>query len=228
MTKQGPRRLVALELQMFAKKRTRVLSGILKAMKPSLERVLELQRLLAAFNQVDRVTHRKHAGKYVNENDTEHSYNLAMTAWFLARSFPELNVSKVITYSLVHDLVEVHAGDTYIYGSPEEINSKHEREAAALKKLEHDWTDFSDLTAAIHDYENKANSEAKFVYALDKLMPVMQIYIHDGYSWNKHGVTLDMLHANKATKVAQSPEIEPYFYDLYELLLAHPELIKRS
>ena len=202
--------------------------AILALMKPSLERLLELQRLLSAFNQVDRKAHRKHAGNYVYENDTEHSYNLAITAWFLAQHFPELDTTKVIAYSLVHDLVEVHAGDTYIYGTPEELASKVDREAAALKKLEQDWKDFPELTEAIHSYEERSNNESRFVYALDKIMPIMQIYVHDGYSWDANNVTVEMLHKNKVEKVALSPEIEPYFHELHELLLAHPELIKKS
>ena len=84
-------------------------------MKADITRLLELQRLLAAFSQVERMNHRKHADAFVPENDTEHSYNLAMTAWYLAKWFPELNRDLLIRYALVHDLVEVHAGDTYIW-----------------------------------------------------------------------------------------------------------------
>jgi len=197
-------------------------------MKPSLERLLDLQRLLTAFSQVDRKVFRKHAGEFIYENDTEHSYNLAVTAWFLCQHFTELDSTKVIAYSLVHDLVEVHAGDTFSYGTPEEIASKSDREAVALQKLEKDWHDFPELLSTIHDYEKKQTPEAKFVYALDKIMPIMQIYVNEGHSWKQQHVTLEMLKKEKTAKVAVSPEIEPYFYELYDLLLTHPELIKKS
>lgn len=197
-------------------------------MKPDIHRVLELQKLLAQFNQVERVAHRDHLGKFVRENDTEHSYNLAITAWFLAEWFPELDKNKVIAYALIHDLVEVYAGDTYIYGTEEELNSKAEREAESLKRLEEEWADFKDMTTAIADYETKETPEARFVYALDKLMPVMLIYIHNGYSWKENNVTVKMLHDAKHDKVKLSPEILPYFEQLHDLLLQHPELIDKS
>lgn len=149
-----------------------------------------------------------------------------MTAWYLAGWFPELNRDLLIRYALVHDLVEVHAGDTYIYGSQQDLDSKEKREADALKRLESEWSDFQDMHATIRTYEEKSDSESRFVYALDKIMPIMLIYIHDGYTWKKEGVTVDMLHKAKIDKVALSPEILPYFEQLHELLLSRPDLIK--
>lgn len=194
--------------------------------KPGLKRVLELQELLVAFSQVERVTHRKHQGRMRAENDTEHSYNLAMTAWFLAQYFPKLNAEKVIQYALVHDLVEVHAGDTYLYGTAQELASKHAREAEAATRLSKDWADFPALHQLIASYEARDTAEARFVYALDKLMPIMLIYLQNGYTWKKHGITVDMLDRAKREKVALSPEIQPYFEDLLALLLASPHLIQ--
>ena len=194
-------------------------------MKADIHRLIELQRLLVSFSQVERMTHRLQAGEYIRENDTEHSYNLAMTAWYLAAWFPELDKDTLIKYALVHDLVEVHAGDTYIYGSKEEIASKEKREADALVRIESDWNDFTDMTDTIRTYEERRDDESKFVYALDKIMPIMMIYVHDGYTWKKNGITVDMLYNAKLDKVSQSPEILPYFEQLHELLLSRPDLI---
>lgn len=193
--------------------------------QPDIQRLLDFQRLLQSFNEVDRQLHRNHEGKMRLENDTEHSYNLAMTAWFLAPHFPELNKDLLIKYALVHDLVEVHAGDTYIYGSDEELSTKADREKVAAAKLLADWADFSEIHELIEKYENKTDPEARFVYALDKIMPIMQIYIHKGYTWQKEGITAEQLHANKYDKVKLSPEVTPYYEQLYELLLSSPELI---
>lgn len=195
-------------------------------MKANISRLLELQRLLVSFSQVERVTHRQHAGKFIQENDTEHSYNLAMTAWYLAQWFPALNKDALIRYGLVHDLVEIYAGDTYIYGSEADLASKKQREADALQRLEDEWDDFEDMVTTIHAYENKVDAESRFIYALDKIMPIMLIYIHDGYTWKKEGVTVDMLRKAKIDKVKLSPEILPYFEQLSELLLSRPDVIK--
>lgn len=197
-------------------------------MAPDINRLIELQKLLDAFTAVDREAHRKYDDKITAENDTEHSYNLAMTSWYLAAWFPELDKNLLIQYGMVHDLVEIYAGDTFSYGSAEDLASKEHREAEALKRLEIEWRDFPDMISSIEAYETKKTPEAKFVYALDKLMPIMLIYLHEGYSWQKHGVTAAMLYENKITKVSLSPEILPYFEQLHKLLLEHPELFKKS
>jgi hypothetical protein len=84
------------------------------------------------------------------------------------------------------------------------------------------------MLTSIEAYESKATAEAKFVYALDKIMPIMQIYIHDGHSWKEQDVTIEMLHNNKIVKVGLSPEILPYYTQLEALLFEHPELIKQK
>lgn len=195
-------------------------------MTANIHRLLALQKLLADFSQVERSVHRKHNNTYIAENDTEHSYNLAMTAWYVSQQFPELDTALVLQYALAHDLVEVYAGDTYIYGSEQDLASKQQREADALQRIESEWPDFQDMTATIHAYEQRADAESKFVYALDKIMPILLIYIHDGYTWKQEGITAEMLHEAKVDKVNLSPEIVPYFNELHDLLLASPEIIQ--
>ena len=195
-------------------------------MKADIHRLLELQKLLIAFSDIERVIHRRRGDTFIKENDTEHSYNLAMTAWFLSQWFPELDKDLLIRYSLIHDLVEVHAGDTFIYGPQSELDSKKQREADALKKLENDWPDFQSLTQGIKTYESHSDAESRFVYALDKVMPIMMIYLNDGYTWKKESVDVTMLYEAKLEKIKQSPEILPYFEQLYAMLLERPDLIK--
>lgn len=195
-------------------------------MKPDIHRLLELQQLLDAYGQVERTVYIKRSGKFRKENDVEHSYNLVMTAWYLARYFPKLDVNKIIQYALVHDMVEVHAGDTPTHGPKENLDSKERREAEAAARLQSEWSDFGEMNELIETYEHKADAESKFVYALDKIMPVMSAYINEGYAWKKAGVTAEMVYTAKVAKVALSPEIQPYFEELNTLLLAHPEIIK--
>lgn len=196
--------------------------------KLSLKRIIEFQKLLVQFSQVERAIHRKHKDVHIYENDTEHSYNLAMTAWLLAPYFPKLNRDLLIRFALAHDLVEIHAGDTYIYGSKKELASKASREAAALVTLQKDWPELHEVTDLIKEYETREKPEAKFIYALDKIMPILMIYIHEGYTWKEKNVTAKMLYDAKIEKVSLSPEIQPYFDELHKVLLASPHLIKRA
>jgi putative hydrolases of HD superfamily len=192
--------------------------------QPDIHRVLAFQQLLLTFSQIQRRVDRKQDEAYIKESDTEHSYNLALTAWYLCAFFPKLDHDTVIRFSLVHDLVEVHAGDTHIFAAQEELQSKAEREAAAFKQLSADWPDFPDLLAQIQAYEQHDSEEAKFVYALDKIMPILQIYLSGGYTWKQENITPQQLHEAKKHKVAVSADIAPYYDELYQLLVTGTDL----
>lgn len=194
------------------------------AKQPDIKRLLELQQLLLKFSHIERRVHRKQGNDFIAENDTEHSYNLAMTAWFLAQYFPHLDTDKLIRFGLIHDFVEIHAGDTYVFADQTHLDSKEQREKAALKQLEREWSDFPELTEQIAAYESRTSEEAKFIYALDKIMPIMLIYIHNGYTWQHEGISLEKLHSVKQSKVMASKEIDTYYNQLYELLLENQHL----
>src|SRR5262245_4469741 len=140
--------------------------------QPELTRLIELQQLLLKFRAIKRNIYVP-ANVNEQENDSEHSYDLTIAAWFLAQYFSELNRDKVIRLCLVHDLIEIYAGDTFAYGEKAHIASKQQREAAAAAKLTAEWRDFPDLKDTITEYELCESAEAKFVYALDKIMPAI-------------------------------------------------------
>lgn len=195
-------------------------------MKPRIKRLLELQQLLSQLSKIDRMVHRQHGNDFRPENDTEHSYNLAMTAWYLSQWFPDLNKDLLIHYALVRDMVEIYAGDTFIYGSKDIKISQKKREYDAITRLNSEWQDFPDMLNSICNYEELETSESKFIYALDKIMPIMLNYINDGYSWKKEDISIIMLNDAKLNKVEISPELLPYYKELYDLLLSRPDLIK--
>lgn len=144
-----------------------------------------------------------------------------MAAWYLSNYFSELDRDLCIRIALAHDLVEVHAGDTYIYADKETLAGKAKRELAALKQIEQDWPDFADLTETIHDYEKRTSKESCFIYALDKIMPIILIFLGKGHTWRAEGVTLKMLVDKKTPQVALSPQAEHYFTALVTLLESH-------
>lgn len=152
------------------------------------------------------------------ENDVEHSYSLAMAAWFLAPHFPELNRDKLIRIALAHDLVEIHAGDTFAYADKSIIAGKKKREKLAYEQLTREWPDFPELLHEIHEYEALESAESRFVSALDKLMPAILAYLNNGYVWQKHDVSFHMFQTEKEKKTKVSPEIHEYYNMLVDLL----------
>lgn len=185
-----------------------------------LDKLLNFTKLLDEFRAVERVVRVTGQDRY--ENDTEHSYNLAMMAWYIVSSTKtSLDPDKVIRYALVHDFLEVYAGDTYTYSTDQShLDSKHDREAAAIVKLRETLVEFSDLHASIKAYESREDPESRFVYALDKIEPILHMYLDHGRTWKEEGISLERLYNSKVSKVSISPEIQRYFDEFILLLKA--------
>jgi len=194
--------------------------------KPNVHRLIQLHQLLLDFRAVERVT--RIPGKPERENDVDHSYTLAMMAWFLSSYFPRLNRDIVIRMSLIHDLTEVHAGDTFVFGDGDHITSKQQREADALAKLAAEWPDFPEMATLLEQYESRSTEEAKFVYALDKIMPILISVIGGGRDFQDYDVTLAVMHEEKQHKVAVSPEVNEYYNELLEVLRGMPHLFPKA
>lgn len=170
------------------------------------------------FREVERMVVWKANDR--KENDAEHSYQLAMTAWYLISSRKlDLDLDKVLRYALVHDIVETYAGDTPLSTATENDKAgKAQREHEALVKIVKEFSHFPDLAATIETYEKREDKESRFIYALDKIVPVMNIYLDDGHSWKVNHMKLNLIIDSKTEKVALSPEVKPYFDELVGLL----------
>lgn len=179
---------------------------------PTLERIAALQQLIANFGSVERALDLP--GTKRRENDNDHSFGLALTCWYLQPKIaPNLDLLEIFKYALTHDLVELHAGDTFAFDKAG-IESKADREKAAVKQLRSDWNDFPDLSQYSEDYMNRISEEAKFVKAVDKLLPPIMIELSGKSEWKRLGITLEAEKENK-----QSLRVSEYISPYYELLL---------
>ena len=180
--------------------------------------ILEFAKCMNAFSSVTRMCYKP--GTEKRENDVEHSYSLAMLAWYIAvHTDSKLDSNLVIKYALIHDLVEVYAGDTFLYSKNQLAHdTKKEREEEARIRIEKEFPLFTDLHTTILNYEKREDRESHFVYVLDKLHPVFQLYLDNGRIWKEEGVTLDMLLAKKKDKLVLYPELLPYWEELEALL----------
>ncbi len=173
--------------------------------KLQLDQILKFEELLHSFALIERVAHVK--GRDFKENDVEHSYLISMLAWYVIEAFRlPLDVNKVLRYALVHDLVEVYAGDTYIFDT-EALKTKHDREAKALLQIKSEFPEFESLGETIEAYEAQLDAESKFVKTLDKIEPVIANYLQNGRTWKEMGITFDDFVNNKRPKTAPVQEI---------------------
>jgi putative hydrolase of HD superfamily len=165
----------------------------------NLESKLRFIELIDEMKSINRTITLKCGRK---ESDADHSYHLAMMVMILIDDFPELDALKCIKLALLHDLVEIFAGDTYIFDH-EWVKSKQEREHMSLLRIEElvGKDQFREFRSIIDEYESHETREAQFVYQLDKLHPIIQIYMTNGCDFQSYKTNTEELIANKYSKI---------------------------
>ena len=135
------------------------------------------------------------------ENDAEHSWHLCLCVIVLAEhaNWPDLDVLHVLKMLIVHDLVEIDAGDTFAYDTAAMAN-QHEREAIAADRifglLPEDQA--KEFHALWDEFEEKKTPESKFATACDRFQPMLLNCRVQGGGWKKHGVTHDRVVARNS------------------------------
>ncbi len=183
-----------------------------------LDGILKFVKLIAEFQKIERTVFLMGSDRM--ENDVEHSYQLTMVAWYAISAYNlPLDLDLVLKYSLIHDLVEVYAGDTRLFDKNQEVHAtKQQREHDSLLKLESELSEFPDLISLIKQYEARGDEESRFVYALDKVLPPINIYLEGGRTFKTFEVTYENFLAKKLDKVKEHPEVEKYFLQLKDIL----------
>ncbi|OGG62915.1 hypothetical protein A3I46_02880 [Candidatus Kaiserbacteria bacterium RIFCSPLOWO2_02_FULL_54_13] len=182
--------------------------------KPDIERVAEFMRLLHAFQSVERVIPAPNLTR--KENDVEHSYTLTMFCWYLNDALElGLNKNKLLEYGLVHDFVEVYAGDTYVFDQ-ERKETKHQREEEARIRIAAEFPEFKSLHKAIERYESQGDPEAMFVYVVDKLVPMVTNYLQNGHSWKEMNVQHEELFALKRRTIKNHEQVRELLEQLIQ------------
>ncbi len=129
------------------------------------------------------------------ENSAEHSWHLAMYAWLLQEYAAEhVNTSRVIQMLLLHDVVEVDAGDTPIHSgrSHEEQTERETNAAIRLFGLLPDRQG-AELMALWQEFENAETADARFAKALDRFQPLLVNVFTDGGTWTESGTSHDQV-----------------------------------
>ncbi len=153
-------------------------------LKKQKEFMLEIDKEKNIFRQTHLL------GRVRAENDAEHAWHMAVMAFLLAEhANEEVDQLKVIKMLLIHDLVEIDAGDTYAYDE-EGIKTQHDREIKGAKRIfgllpEDQGKELMELWLEFEAYET---AEAKFAHTLDNFQPLSLNDANNGYDWKRHGV----------------------------------------
>lgn len=162
-------------------------------LKKQLDFSLEIDKEKNVFRQ----THLSGNGR--NENDAEHAWHMALMAYLLREySNEEVDITKVMLMCLIHDIVEIDAGDTYAYDN-ENLQTQKERENKAKERIFSILPDDqkSELTALFDEFEEYESAEAKFAHAMDNLQPLILNNSNGGEDWKEHGVSAKQVYSRQ-------------------------------
>ena len=143
------------------------------------------------------------------ENDAEHSWHLAVMAMILEEySADKVDISKVMKIALVHDLVEVYAGDTFAY-DVKGNEDKLDREIMAAEKLFGMLKDGQgdEIRALWDEFEAKETAESKYANAIDRLQPLILNYLTNGHTWKLGDVHAPQIYKRMDIIRTATPEL---------------------
>ena len=153
-----------------------------------IDKVKYIQRKTKLFNS-DR-----------NENDAEHSWHLAMMAIvLLEHSNADIDLLKVVKMVLIHDIVEIDAGDTFMYDTQKDHSNTDEERLAAQRifgMLPKEQAE--EFISVWEEFEAGETNEAKFARSMDRLEPLLQNTSNNGGTWQEFSVTYDKVHHKKS------------------------------
>ena len=162
-------------------------------LKKQLDFALEIDKEKNIFRQ----THLSGHGR--NENDAAHAWHMAIMAYLLREYSNEpVDITRVMLMCLIHDVVEIDAGDTYAYDA-EGLKTQKAREEAAKERiyslLPEDQK--KELAAIFDEFEESKTPESKFAHAMDNLQPLMLNNSNDGGDWREHGVSAKQVYGRQ-------------------------------
>lgn len=178
-------------------------TGMDKRLKQQIDFILEIDK----EKNILRQTHLSGGGR--RENDAEHAWHMAIMAYLLREYANEpVDMTRVMLMCLIHDVVEIDAGDTYAYDEEAKKSQKAREEAAkeriysllpADQKME--------LQALFEEFEAQETAEARFARSMDNLQPLLLNHSNGGGDWKEHGVTAKQVYGRQNGTKAGSEKL---------------------
>lgn len=179
-------------------------------MDERLAKQLEFALTIDKEKNILRQTHLSSHGR--RENDAEHAWHMAVMAYLLKEYANEpVDIAKVMIMCLIHDIVEIEAGDTYAYDEASHADKK-EREDAAKEKIFSILPDDQkrELTALFDEFEEGLSAEARFAKAMDNVQPLILNNSNGGSDWREHKNTYAQVFGRHSGTRAGSEKLFEY------------------
>ncbi|HZJ83839.1 MAG TPA: HD domain-containing protein [Clostridia bacterium] len=182
-------------------------------LKKQIEFIVEVDKLKNIFRQTLLMDGSR------EENDSEHSWHLALMAMVLYEhsSAKDLDILKVLKMLLIHDIVEIDAGDTFCYDEKGN-EDKAEREAKAADRIFSllPSNQNSEFRSLWEEFEEKQTPEARFAASLDRLQPLICNYHTNGHTWVKYGIKSDKVIDRNLPIKEGAPNLWEYVEEIVE------------
>lgn len=166
-------------------------------MEDRLDKQLAFALEIDKAKNIFRQTHLSNHGR--NENDAEHSWHIAIMAYLLREySNEDVDIARVMLMCLIHDIVEIDAGDTYAYDE-NGLKTQKEREDAAKERifsiLPEDQA--KEMIALFDEFEASETAESKYAHAMDNLQPLILNNSNGGGDWREHQVKAEQVYGRQ-------------------------------
>jgi len=184
-------------------------------LKQQLDFILELDRLKAVYRKV-----MVKSDKNRQENSAEHSWHISMMAQTLHVYAAEpVNVARVTTMLLIHDIVEIDAGDTFAFAAQAELDAQEAKELDAANRIFGllPKKQYQEMLNLWLEFEAAESNDAKFAKAMDRVLPLLQNMKNDGGSWAKHNVKKSDVIARNNLLDGLAPKLWSYVEEQIEL-----------
>lgn len=176
----------------------------------------DLLKQIEFIKEIDKIKYIQRRTKLFNsdrnENDAEHSWHLALMAMVLSEySDQKIDLLKVLKMVLIHDIVEIDAGDTFIYDQ----NKSHDNTEEELKSARRIFgilpeTQAQEFIEIWMEFEEGLSNEAKFARSMDRLEPLLQNTSNNGGTWKEYGVKFQTVYDKKKVIKEGSSELWDY------------------
>jgi len=172
-------------------------------LKSQIEFSLEIDKLKNVFRQT-------HITNFIRkENDAEHSWHMAIMAYLLKEySNQHIDIAKVMLMCLIHDIVEIDAGDTYAYDTAN-LKTQKEREDKAKERIFSMLPDDQkqELIRLFDEFEAFDSPESKFAHAMDNFQPLILNDSNDGVDWKEHDIKAEQVYKRQIKTKLGSEQI---------------------
>ena len=195
----------------------------MERLKKQMEFIIEVDKLKDIIRQTNLTNGER------KENDAEHSWHLALMAVFLSEYAKEpVDVLQVIKMVLIHDLVEIDAGDTYLYDEAGN-GTKAAREQKAAERIFNilPGDQAEELFQLWQEFEERKTPESKFANTLDRIQPVLLNDATEGRAWREHDVCIDQIMSKNEYTSQGSDVLWAYIQEVFEKNIENGN-IKRS